>query len=264
MVPDEYNIQKLLRALEYGSPSDLRFALKFAETLVSTIHSVGDFEMLKQGFRSFRARSDYVQEEREDGQIDFLPFAREEISAPPAQLTKLGRFNLAKQPVLYLATTPEVALAECKALPSDTCTVGLFHLARDCKVAKFLRHDKMPLSVLFGEGKDEDIGQWLLADTARFLSRRVSGHNRELHYRACNFVSLAFKEQGYDGLVYRTSFWSSAWRTNREDVDQDQVRSANIVLFDVDTAIPKSSWLAEINWKRPIAEQAGNAVWESE
>jgi len=252
---------QLLRALELGTPSDLRFALKFAETIVSATEALGDVETLNEGFRSFRARNDYVEDESDDGQIDVWPYADEDIAAPPADLTSLGRFNLEKRPALYLATAPEVALAECKALPSDTCTVGQFELSKPCKVAQFLRHGKLPINVFLGEGKEEDFERWLLADTADFLSRRVSAKNRETHYRACNFIASAFKEHGYDGLVYRTSFWSSAWRTGKNAQEQDQVRSANIVLFDVEAATPTKSWLAEINWKRPIAEQAGKAVW---
>lgn len=213
----------------------------------------------------FRARNDYVEDEKSDpGRIHFYPLEGDEVCAPPAEKTQLGRFNAPRAPVLYLSTTPEVALAEVRALPSDTCTVAHFKTMKPSKIGKLLLHGTEPFSVLLeDEPPEEGLEQWLLARTAEFVSRSVGVDDRDLHYRACALIASAFKEAGFDGVAYRTSFWSSGWSDQEKSKNENHVRAANIVFFDPNAAKPQSSFLRSINWRRPIAEQAGNSVWRA-
>jgi hypothetical protein len=159
--------------------------------------------------------------------------------------------------VLYLSTTREVALAECKALPTDTCSIAVFRTVNDARIAKFLPEKGIPLGWLNEGTGNKEREDWLLYEMAQFLSRRVQGADRESHYRACNLVASAFRERGFDGLAYRTSFWSSMWQNEADDYEVEQIKSSNIVLFDPQAAKPESTGLYSINWKRPIAEQTG-------
>ncbi|MBD8890189.1 RES family NAD+ phosphorylase [Roseibium litorale] len=265
MIPDEYDIDKLKLALGRGGRSDLKFAYEFADRIVASVEQVEDKEQLAVDFPAYRARNDYVEDyDPENGQIHFHPLTGSELGAPPPEKTLLGRFNAPNHPVLYLSTTPEVALAETRALPSDTCTIANFRIVRPVKIATLLRHNKEPFGVLLDDDPGEEIFlRWLLARTAEFISRRVPDHDRDLHYRTCNLIASAFSDSGYDGLAYRTSFWSPGWRDENGTPEEDHVRAANIVLFDPGIAIPKWSALYRINWKRPIAEKDGNSVWRS-
>lgn len=265
MIPDEYDINKLKLALGRGGRSDLKLACDLVDRIVSAVKHFEDEEQLAEGFPAYRARNDYVEDrDPENGQVYFYPLTELKLGAPPPAKTPLGRFNAPNHPVLYLATTREVALAETRALASDTYTIAQFRTVRPTKIAKLLRHQEEPLAAFLEDNPGEEVFQrWLLARTAAFVSRRVPDHDRDLHYRTCNLIASAFSDSGYDGLAYRTSYWSPGWRDEKGTPEEDLARAANIVLFDPDTAIPKWSALYRINWKRPIAEQDGNSVWSS-
>ncbi len=221
--------------------------------------------MLKQGFRAFRARRDYVENDTSDtGNIHLYPLTGEDVCAPPADKTFLGRFNAPRHPVLYLSTTREVAIAETRALSTDTCTVASFKTVRELRLAKLLKKGGFPLDWLFGENRSEEsLSKLLLYQTAEFVSRRVSDSDRDLHYRACNLVASAFKERGFDGIAYRTSFWSDGWRKEGRSEEEESIFASNIVFFDPLSAIPVDAALYRIDWKRPSAAQDGNGYWKA-
>ncbi|MCY1668068.1 RES family NAD+ phosphorylase [Rhizobium sp. SL86] len=254
--------ERMKAAINRGGKSDLRSACDSAERIVSAVAKAGDEETLKTGFKAFRARNDYIVfDDPESGRIEICPLAGKDLGAPPKEKTSLGRFNPPNQPVLYLSTSMEVCLAEVRALSSDTCTVATFQTVRPIRLAKLLKLGT-PLGVFLSkEPTDEDRDKWLLSQTAKFVSRRVPDSDRELHYRTCNLIASAFLESGFDGLVYRTSFWSPGWREKNDRPHEDHVRAANIVLFDPDAATPQASAVYSINWKRPYAEQASSSVW---
>ncbi|TCT28857.1 RES domain-containing protein [Martelella mediterranea] len=266
MVPPKYTPDSLTTALQRGGVSDLRFACEVAERIVSAVIKHKDEENIGAGFPAFRARKGCIEEEvPEAGRLDFYPYIKSDIAAPPSGNSKIGRFNAPKSSVLYLATKREVALAEVRASYTDICTIGTFTTCRPLRLGTLLRIKKEPLRVLLEDDPSEDdLELWLLARTAEFVSRRVSDDERELHYRACNLIASAFQQNGFDGLAYRTSFWSPGWRDDQQTEDEDHIYSSNLVFFDPKDAKPVRSALYHINWKRPFSEVAGNAIWKAQ
>ena len=254
MIPKEFDSYALRSAVERGGLSDLRFACEFVERVVSIVEMYGDTFIMDAGQDAFRARNGYTEVDDDVLGTKFVPLEGDAISAPPAETTSLGRFNQSGRPVLYMSTTPEVALAECRTLPSETCTVANFKTKRKCRIAQFLRHEQFSKGTLAVEKTKRGHELWLLYEMSKFLSRRVEGGERELHYKTCNLVASAFSERNYDGLLYRTSFWSSLWKEENEKELNSNIRSSNIVLFDPLAAYPESSKLYSLNWNRPRAE----------
>lgn len=254
---------KIKSSLKGGSRRDLRFACECADRIFDAVVKAGDEETLSPGFTAFRARNSYKEvSDTETGMIYLNPLSGTELGAPPKEITSLGRFNAPNRPALYLSTTREVALAEVRAISTDTCTVAAFKTTRALRIAKLLQLTT-PMDVFLSENPSEDEKLRLLrARTANFVSRRVQESDRDLHYRACNLIASAFAENGFDGLAYRTSFWSSGWRNEKRKFDEDHVLASNLVLFDTEAAIPMWSQLFRINWKRPYAEEDGNGVWQ--
>lgn len=259
----EHDPRIMLNALIRGGQSDLRSACDFADRIVEAVERVGDVEELKQGFNAFRARKDYIEDDTsQPGRIHFYPLSGEDVCAPPKEKTRLGRFNAPFHPVLYMSTSCEVAIAETRAFSTDTCTVATFKTERPLRLARLLKKSGFPIGAFLQESpNDEDFDKLLLYRTAEFVSRRVSDEERELHYRVCNLIASAFKERGFDGLAYRTSFWSNGWRDGDRSEEEEGVRASNIVLFDPKQAKPVEASLFKIDWKRPIAEQDGNGHW---
>lgn len=263
MIPDEFNPEKLKAAIERGGVGDLRFACNFADRIVTAVIKAKHEETLNDGFQAFRARNDYIEDtESNPGYVNFYALSGKDICAPPKEKVSLGRFNARHEPVLYLSTTREVALAETRALSTGTCTVGAFRTIRPLRIAQLLQHNKESFALFLSEKpSDDDREKWLLARTAEFVSRRVPDQDRDLHYRVCNLIGSAFRESGFDGLAYRTSFWSNGWREDGRSPDEDHIFASNIVLFDPEAAIPKSAALYQIEWKRPIAQGENSGAW---
>lgn len=259
MTNKSYNPMEIREALKRGGQSDLRFACDFADQIVTAVYNAEDTETLSKGTRTYRARNkhDVSEENGEDGSctVSFNPLPQEEMEAPPEDKVALGRFNPPNMPVLYLSTTKEVSLAEVRALPSDICTVATFELVKPVKVAKLLRHNEVSVVDVHDQNASPEIlEKWLLSQIAAFVSRRVPDQERDLHYRSCNLIASAFKERGVEGLIYRTSFWSSGWRDEARSSDVDLVFASNVVLFDPKVAKQVEVDLLQINWKRPSAE----------
>ena len=264
MIAHEYDIDQFKQALWVGGIGDLRFACDFADRIVSIVEEAKATGPLRSGFRAYRARPGLCSEEVNEkyGTVDRSPWAGDDIAAPPTELTSLGRFNPPRKPALYLATTKEVALAETRALSSDTCTVAILETVRELKIAMLMAHNQHPWEAFIESSpKEECLKKFLLSETASFVSRRVPDHDRDLHYRACNLIASAFQARGYEGLLYRTSFWSDGWFSDGKPTKKDLIDSANLVLFDVGSAIPKSSALYRIDWQRPEAKEDGGGHW---
>ncbi|QUS59033.1 RES family NAD+ phosphorylase [Pseudovibrio brasiliensis] len=258
---DQYDIHNLKQAVGRGGIGDLRFACDFVDRIVHATEKNDGVEELREGYTAFRARNEYHEKIDPEDQTYFHNALRgDEVGAPPANVSGLGRFNSPHHPVLYLATRPEVALAEIRALPSDTCTVATFQTTRPIRLGKLLDVDKNPIAVYLNpKPAIEDYENYLLAGTAVFVSRRVSDQDRDVHYRTCNLIGSAFKDRGIDALAYRTSFWSSGWRDDQNTVDTNLVLSSNIVLFNPQDAKPVRTDLFCLNWKLPIAESLGGS-----
>lgn len=263
MDPRQHDPRVMLEALERGGQNDLRAACDFADRIANAVDRAGDVEDLEPGFRAFRARNDYKEDDTSDpGKVYFYPLSGDDVCAPPKEKTRLGRFNAPLHPVLYLSTTREVALAESRALSTDTCTVAVFEIQHPIRLAKLLKKGGFPIDAMISENpSEESIDEVLLYQTAEFVSRRVQDHHRDLHYRTCCLIASAFKERDFDGLAYRTSFWSSGWREEERTEAEESVFASNIALFDPQQAKPIGASLFRLNWKRPIAEEDGGGVW---
>lgn len=265
MTFNEQSPRTMLNALTRGGQGDLRAACDCADRIVNAVEKAGDVEELKEGFHAFRARKDYHEDDTsQPGHVYFYPLSGNAVCAPPKEITKLGRFNAPLHPVLYLSTSREVAIAETRALSTDTCTVAVFKTELPIRLAKLLKKSGFPLGALLSEDRnEEDLDKLLLYQTAEFVSRRVSDDAREAHYRTCNLIASAFKERGFDGLAYRTSFWSEGWREEERSEEEESIFASNIVLFHPKHAKPVRSALFRIDWKRPTAQEDGNGYWEA-
>lgn len=264
MTHGEYNIYKMKEAVGRGEQADLRYACDIADRIVAAINNANDVETLKKGFTAFRARNDCDHEYGEYGEpISINPLKEKALTAPPKEITELGRFNPPRQPVLYLSATREVALAESKSLPSDACTVATFKTVRSVKIAKLLRHEGIVMEMLDQPQNQESFEKWLLLEAAHFASRRVQDHDRDVHYRTCNLIASAFRDSGFEGLAYRSSFWSPGWQEDGQASIESSILSSNIVLFDPEAARPLQSALFSIDWKRPAAKQENGNIWNA-
>ena len=255
-MPHTYqDVSKLKDLVRSGGPSELKIAISIAEKIASLVQSYEHFETVSEGRTFFRARNSYDQSESLFGGELNRPLNGDNMGPPPKEKSGLGRFNSKGTSALYLSSLPEVALAEVRAIQGQKCTVAQFQTLRETRIAKLLAFPDRNLNS--EQGFEESEEERLLIDASVFVSRRILHEDRNDHYRCCNLIGSAIREHGFDGIAYRTSFWSPSWG----DESAENFQFANIVLFDPKVAQAVKSSIMELEWPRPISKYSNGIDW---
>jgi hypothetical protein len=146
-------------------------------------------------------------------------FPKYDMGAPPKGVVEAGRINPEGISYLYLADTPETAIAEVRPWKGAQVAVGKFRVTRDLDVVN-----------LFGEKRTFSISKGMvdfkssIASSIKnyFISSMyfsAPAHNKDkLAYLPSQYISEMFKNNGFAGLEYNS-------------VMHEEGR--NIVIFDV-------------------------------
>ena len=142
----------------------------------------------------YRSRISY------DGKI----FPAIEMGKPPVDKTKNGRTNPIGISYLYLASNIETAIAEIRPSHKDIITVGKFESLE--KLSLIDLRNVSPYQ--FSEDEDFDalisyIG--LLKNLNTALSRVISPRDMELEYIPTQYLCEFIKQNGWDGVAYKSS-----------------------------------------------------------
>jgi len=127
------------------------------------------------------------------------------MGMPPRDKTLGGRANPAGIPYLYLATDPNTAISEIRPNVTDFITVGKFKSINNIitidlrQVSPF----HFTLSENFLEGI-ELIG--FFNRLASDLTIPINSNDSFLDYLPTQYLSEFFKQNGWDGIIYKSSF----------------------------------------------------------
>lgn len=174
-----------------------KFDEKNLENLLS--HLILDDEELYSIDSWYRARI-------QDGKGNIFPI--DEMGAPPNHLAPQGRANPAGIPYLYLASTPDSAVAEVRPHTGEFATVGHFSLNSELKVID-LRNPRSTVSPFILSDEDEiallreDIGY--LVKLGQELTRPVLPNAAAIDYIPSQFLCEFIKKCGYHGVLYESS-----------------------------------------------------------
>ena len=132
-------------------------------------------------------------------------FQRHEMGAPPNRLASQGRANPAGIPYLYLASTPDTAIAEIRPHTGDYASVGRVTAESDLKVvdlrnprktvSPFLLSDEIEVAEL-----RENIG--FLVELGKELSRPILPHTAAIDYIPSQYICEFIKKFGFHGVLY--------------------------------------------------------------
>ncbi len=150
------------------------------------------------------------------------PYAGDQIGAPPAPKCSAGRLNPRGIPYLYLADSPETALAEMRPWPGAHLTVGSFIIQRSLTVADFTP---------FVASDSGRVNVWL-----RFVGRAISipQHPEDpLGYLPTQYIAELFKAEGFDGIRYPSAMKEGG---------------LNTALFDPEVAKHSTSQVVQVTW----------------
>jgi hypothetical protein len=134
----------------------------------------------------------------------YTPFEGTALGAPPPPFAAAGRMNRGGVSYLYVATTPETAIAEIRPHPGHYCSVGGFLAQQPLRVCDLSLLDVTDFA------SDELLREFLLLrsiDTV--LAIPVIPENRA-EYHFPQLLADVFRILGYDGIGYRSAVGSGA------------------------------------------------------
>lgn len=189
--------------------------------------------ILEKGGVLFRARIGSDEREYEDGRIDVSPLPPQEINAPPYENTIEGRINPEGISYLYLANDVETAISEVRPGLKQDVSVGRFSLTRDIAVidASQDKHSRYVLSEQNIERASEEWEPYVWRDINYSFSFPIRVGEENAQHVPTQYLSECFKNAGYDGIIYKSSFTKEGY--NIALFDPKVTRLLGAQLFDI-------------------------------
>lgn len=145
------------------------------------------------------------------------PFPSNEMAAPPRRFASASRANPEGIPVLYIGTTPQVAVAEAGRSPGATVSV------RAVKTIEYLKVVDLTEVPALGD----PLGRENFASIYRYrrillrlneeLSKPIHSSEAKVEYIPTQYLAEAIRVIGYDGIYYKSCM---------------QPNGHNLVIFD--------------------------------
>ena len=158
-------------------------------------------------------------------------FSLAEVGAPPPDDAPAGRANRKKEPVLYLASNAETALAEVRAWNGMAVAIAGFTIKKPLSVISLLNY-QLPESPFFEEYLEWKIQMAALFDRlAEELSRPVLLGEDDNVYFSTQYLCDWVKQSGHDGIEYPSAMGSGF----------------NVALFEPGYAAPLDMQYVRIN-----------------
>lgn len=183
----------------------------------------------------YRAVNHYDEFELPDGSMDIKP-ASEGRLRPNPELVSEGRVSPKGIAYLYLASSIDTAISEVRPWLDESISVAYFRTTREFSLVDLSKnHGQWSMSLLtfpqlFGEQPvpAELVDQCIWTDIDNAFSRPVAQADKYASYVPTQILAEALKEDGHDGVIYKSSFGGE--------------KGYNLALFDgSDTVIVKCS-----------------------
>lgn len=153
-----------------------------------------------------------------DGSMDYkrvcFPFVGAEIGPPPHPLAKAGRVNRAHIATLYLATSPDTALAEVRPHPGHVVSIGEFRNTVPIKIADFAGVELLPFATT-----ERMIDAFVMLRNIEHAFAMPVLPDEPAGYMLTQFIADVLRRIGFDGITFRSSI----------------AEGTNLVVFDPNT-----------------------------
>lgn len=205
-----------------------------------TRSSEGRQSRLPAGHRLCRAQVAHV--EYDDPEIGPLP-----RPAPPKRMVPLpyaasdGRANPRGIPCLYMADDRHTAIAEVRPWIGSLVSVAIMRTLRDQRLVDVRDDSGRTPIYLEGEPSAAEREASVWCHVARAFREPVLREDNRAAYAPTQVIAEAFRNHGYDGIAYGSTFDESG---------------TNIVLFDIAAAELEACELHEIKNVKLLHEEA--------
>jgi hypothetical protein len=128
-----------------------------------------------------------------------------------------GRANPPGIPYLYLANTPETALAEMRPWVGESLTLAIFETQRPLSLVLCRAGTENESDLLFDENPPkEKVARITWSTISREFARPINRQDQESAYLPTQILAEVFKAEGFDGVAYQSGL----------------ERGINVALFD--------------------------------
>ena len=204
---------------------------------------------LREGKILYRAQLGVEAEVREfpDGTMDGpVPYGRDRMTPSRDHISE-GRANPRGAPVLYVASTPETAMAEVRPWKGSQCTVSGFRLTKRVWVVDVRATGSEPRHPAFSldggrrelEPAEKEILVW--GAIGRAFSRPVERADSSTEYVPTQILAEVMRTGDYDGVLYDSAVGSGF----------------NVAFFDIEAATYVSGAPYEVTDIRIISDCIG-------
>jgi hypothetical protein len=208
--------------------------------LERVLNTCGDRTIkIPKGKISWRARrgnaSELVFDKYDDIQVSWdkdEPYSAKEMKPIPNWQSE-GRANPRGIPYLYLATSPDTALAEVRPWIGSKISLGQFQVCRDLNVIDCSKHHSLEKTtgLLGDETRSLEDGIWVAIDQA--FATPVTRDDEGGEYIPTQIIAEMFKCEGFNGIVYKSLL--SADGLNLVLFDLNDADLANCALYRADS-----------------------------
>lgn len=204
---------------------------------------------VRKGRRLYRAQAGvrYIEEE---GQFEIAALGSKRMKPKPS-VSRQGRANPSRIPVLYLASSKMTAVSEIRPWIGAEVTVADFKVIRDLRsiVLPEGTNDQSFLHLSIRDiGNENEISAdkkeaCVWADIGHAFSQPVSDDLRGPDYVPTQILSELFKGHGYDAIIYRSQFGKEGF---------------NVALFNLEDAEPVRAVPCRVSGMELTIEEMGS------
>jgi hypothetical protein len=180
---------------------------EFLETLLAT--SATRVETIPAGTIFFRAQSGHDWRPEGEGEASFdveWAFSEERMKPLPFRAVE-GRANPKGIPCLYVATSIATAVGECRPWVGALVSVSQVRTSRELRIVNCTSDEKGG-RIYFQEPSPEERERKVWKDIDRAFAEPVTRADDTAEYAATQIVAELFRENGLDGLGYRSALGS--------------------------------------------------------
>jgi hypothetical protein len=156
-----------------------------------------------------------------------------------------GRANPKGIPRLYMATTRDTAVAECRPWVGAYVSVAQFKMNRDCTIVDCSADERNLIATFEHDLPPEEREKVVWGEIAYAFSHPVQASETSADYAPTQILVEAFQKAGYEGIAYKSLLGEGH----------------NIAMFDLDMADVINCGLYKINGVRYQIDQADNPYY---
>ena len=157
-----------------------------------------------------------------------------------------GRANSKGIPVLYLCTNKDAAMSEVRPWLGSMISLARFETTKGLRLVNCASDPNKRQRFFLSDISEDEVDEAVWSDIDRSFTKPVKRSDDSGEYVSTQILTELFRDEGFDGIAYRSAFGE---------------RSTNLALFDLDCAKVQSGRLFEVSSAKFNFRERDNPYW---